>query len=255
MDINIIQPDIIWENKEDNLKQYQTLIEDNNGNKDIIILPEMFTTGFSMEPEKLSEKMNGNTINWMKEISNKYNCAITGSIIIEENNKYYNRMVWIDSNNIFYYDKRHLFRYAGENKRYTAGQNKTIINYKNWKINLMICYDLRFPVWSRNQNDYDILIYVANWPEKRSMAWKTLLQARSIENQCYTIGTNRVGSDPNGNKYSGDSSVFSPLGDLIWQKNNEIVSQTISLDKNLLIDVRNTFPFYLDKDDFDIKNY
>ncbi len=259
MNITIIQPDIIWENKKENLKRYENLIKDKytlvNNKENLIILPEMFTTGFTMSPEKLSENMNGDTIQWMKKISNQYNCAITGSIIIKENNNYYNRMLWVSKDVIEHYDKKHLFRHAEENEHYTAGNDKKIIDFFGYKILLLVCYDLRFPVWSRNQNNYDMIIYVANWPEQRRLAWKRLLQARAIENQCYVIGVNRVGIDNKGNKYSGDSSVFSPNGEKIWQESYKPVISTLELNKDIINNTRDKFPFYLDSDKFEIKNY
>ena len=219
--------------------------------KHLLILPEMFTTGFTMNPKNFAEEIGGITTKWMLRMSEKYNCTIIGSIIAEENGNYYNRLYCIQPNGIVdYYDKKHLFGFAGENKNYTAGKSKQIVEYNGWKINLMICYDLRFPVWAKNTEDYDILLYVANWPEQRSHAWKTLLQARSIENQCYTIGVNRVGKDGKGNNYSGDSSVIGPLGDIIWQNKGYITHRTIILNKAELNNIRTKFPFLKDSDSF-----
>jgi predicted amidohydrolase len=260
MKITIIQPDIIWENKDKNLNRYENIIKDkcislNKIDDHIVVLPEMFTTGFTMNPVGLSEKVGEKTTKWMLKMAETYNCVMVGSIITEENQKYYNRLYWIEPNGIVeWYDKKHLFAFAGENNNYTAGKSKNIVEYNGWRINLMVCYDLRFPVWSRNKNDYDMIIYVANWPEKRRLAWKRLLQARAIENQCYVVGVNRVGTDNNGNKYSGDSSVFSPIGDKIWQQSYKQVFTTIEINKELVDKTRNDFPFYLDSDDFEFKN-
>ena len=197
INVTLIQSDIIWEDKVSNLKNYQNKISQIEST-DLIVLPEMFTTGFSMNPKDISETMSGETIQWMKSNASKMNSAICGSIIIEEDDKYFNRFIWVNPDgSICQYDKKHLFSFAGEDKNYTAGNEKIIIEYKGWKICPLVCYDLRFPVWSRNSEDYDLLIYVANWPTKRKLAWKSLLVARAIENQCYVIGVNRVGKDEN----------------------------------------------------------
>jgi len=205
--VSIIQSDIIWEDRLSNLENYQNKINQIEST-DLIVLPEMFTTGFSMNPKDISETMSGETIQWMKANASKMNSAICGSIIIEEDDKYFNRFIWVNPDgSIHHYDKKHLFSFAGEDKNYTSGNNKLIIEYKGWKICPLICYDLRFPVWSRNSEGYDLLIYVANWPDKRKLAWKTLLTARAIENQCYVIGVNRVGKDTK-NYYSGEIHIL-----------------------------------------------
>jgi omega-amidase len=251
MIITTIQTDIIWENISENLKEYESKIE--KINSDIIILPEMFSTGFTMEPQKVAEEMDGRTVNWMKENSKKINSAICGSIIIKENNNYYNRFIWINPDGTLYkYDKKHLFSFAGEDKNYTSGSSKIIIEYKGWKICPLICYDLRFPVWSRNTEDYDILIYVANWPSKRKHAWKTLLTSRAIENQCYVIGVNRVGFDVNGGFYSGETSVINALGEKMYIKSHNEDVFTTTLDINELIKIRKQLPFLSDRDNFQI---
>ena len=250
MNITTIQSDIIWEDRISNLIKYQEKI-DQIESTDLIILPEMFTTGFSMSPKEISENMDGETIHWMKQNANKTNSAICGSIVIEEYGKYFNRFIWVNPDgSIHHYDKRHLFPF-GENENYTPGNEKIIIEYKGWKICPLICYDLRFPVWSRNSEDYDLLIYVANWPDKRKDAWKSLLKARAIENQCYVIGVNRVGEDPK-NYYSGDSSLINALGETLYINSHieEIYSTTIS--KYDLNKVRLQLPFLNDKDNFKI---
>jgi predicted amidohydrolase len=251
INVTLIQSDIIWEDRISNLKKYQEKINQIEST-DLIILPEMFTTGFSMSPKGISENMNGETIKWMKQNAHKMNSAICGSIIIEEDSKYFNRFIWVNPDgSIHHYDKRHLFSFAGENENYTAGSEKIIIEYKGWKICPLICYDLRFPVWSRNSEDYDLLIYVANWPDKRKSAWKSLLTARAIENQCYVIGVNRVGEDSK-NYYSGDSSLINPLGETLYTNSHieEIYSNTIS--KYDLNKIRTQLPFLNDKDNFKI---
>lgn len=250
--ITIIQPDIVWEDKEANLYQYEQMMAGITGAKHIVSLPEMFSTGFSMAPERLAEPMDGNTVKWMADMAVKHRCILTGSLIIEEDGKYYNRMLWVQPDgNLYVYDKRHLFAYANEEKHYTHGETRLIAQVNGWRINLMVCYDLRFPVWARNQGDeYDVLLYVANWPEPRRLAWKTLLQARAVENMCYVVGVNRVGQDGKNNNYTGDSSVFGPLGETIWQQSNEVACHTVTLEKEVLQKTRNNFPFLNDADTF-----
>ena len=223
----------------------------------IVILPEMFSTGFSMKPEKLAESMEGPSVAWMKKIAAGKKIILTGSLIIEDKGHYYNRLIWMLPNGQYgHYDKRHLFAFARENNHYAAGNQRLIASVNGWKINLMVCYDLRFPVWARQQFDeeknfeYDVLVYVANWPERRNTAWKTLLQARAIENQCYVIGVNRVGEDGNGIYHSGDSMVIDPLGNILYQKAHEEDVFTISVEKESLDEIRQKFPFWKDSDEF-----
>ena len=250
--ITLIQPDIVWEDKIANLAQYEKTISGITGPKHIVALPEMFSTGFSMAPGRLAEPMDGRSVTWMADIALKHRCILTGSLIIEEDGKYYNRMLWVQPDgSIGTYDKRHLFAFAGEDKHYTPGTNRLIAQVNGWRINLQVCYDLRFPVWARNRGDeYDTLLYVANWPEQRSLAWKTLLQARAIENQCYVIGVNRVGKDGKNNNYTGDSSVFGPLGETIWQQSDTPACHTVTLEKEVVQKVRTTLPFLNDADKF-----
>jgi predicted amidohydrolase len=225
----------------------------------VVVLPEMFSTGFSMKPEQLAEKMEGPTIQWMKKIAAEKKIILTGSVIIEEAGAYFNRLLWMLPNGQYgQYDKRHLFAFAGEDQHFAGGTQRLIASVNGWKVNLLVCYDLRFPAWARQQFDrdqgfeYDVLIYVANWPERRSTAWKTLLQARAIENQCYVIGVNRVGKDGNDIYYSGDSMVIDPLGEILYQKAQEEDVFTITLDKEHLQQVREKFPFWKDADSFEI---
>jgi predicted amidohydrolase len=210
-----------------------------------------------MTPEKLAEKMDGFTVQWMKKTASSKKIILTGSIIIEENEAYYNRLLWVLPNGeIGYYDKRHLFAYGSEDQYYSQGNERFIASVNGWKINLMVCYDLRFPVWARQQFhkadgfEYDVLIYVANWPQRRNHAWKTLLQARAIENQCYVIGVNRVGTDGNDLSYSGDSMVADTLGKVLYQKENEEDIFTIGLDKKHLEEMREKLPFWKEADAF-----
>jgi predicted amidohydrolase len=246
MNITTIQTNIIWEDIDSNLKNYQTKID--SIESDLIILPEMFTTGFTMEPKPHAETMDGKTVQWMKQNASKKNLAICGSIIIEEEGKYFNRFIWVNPDgSIYHYDKRHLF--TGEDKNYTPGNEKIIIEYKDWKICPLICYDLRFPVWSRNVEDYDVLIYVANWPKQRKSAWKSLLVSRAIENQCYVIGVNRVGKD-NSSYYSGESSLINALGETLYISSHLEDIYTTTLSKLELNKVRTQLPFLKDKDNF-----
>ncbi len=230
---------------------------------EVIILPEMFSTGFTMNPSAFAEKMDGATIERMRDWSKKKNAIITGSIIIEEEEKYYNRLIWMLPNGTYgFYDKRHLFAFAGENNHYAAGNKRLIASVKGWKINLQICYDLRFPVWARQHPlsapdrtdaEYDVLIYVANWPERRSGAWKSLLTARAIENQCYVIGVNRVGKDGKDIYHNGDSMIINPLGEIIHHVADKEDVFTTTLNKEALTEVRTKFPFLKDSDEFIIR--
>lgn len=250
--VTYIQTNLVWENPSENRAHFEREIAAITDKTDVIILPEMFTTGFAMQPEQLAESMNGNTITWMKDIAKTKNSAICGSIIITENNNFYNRFLFVKPDgDIQYYNKRHLFSLAGEHEHYKNTNEQVIITYKNWRICPMVCYDLRFPVWSRNTQDYDILIYVANWPKPRINAWNTLLKARAIENMSYVVGVNRIGTDPNGNEYSGNSIVLDALGNELspLAENNHSVS-TVTLSKEELQTLRQKFNFLNDKDVF-----
>ncbi|MCG8733294.1 nitrilase family protein [Tenacibaculum finnmarkense] len=256
----LVQSDIVWENPTENRKLFEEKINKISSDIDLIILPEMFTTGFSMKANHLAETMTGDTVNWMKRLSKEKNCAITGSIIIkekafnsEEKELYYNRLLFVHpSGKVDFYDKKHLFTLAGEQKIFTAGTKKSIVNYKGWKICLLICYDLRFPAWARNTDNYDVLLYVASWPSSRIDAWDTLLKARAIENMSYTIGVNRVGTDANGHQYNGNSVGYDMLGNCIDKNNNgEEISLSITLDKEKQTEIRSKFGFLNDKDAFD----
>jgi len=248
----LIQPDIVWEDKQANLQQYDHYMSTVSGRMEVVVLPEMFSTGFSMAPERLAETMEGDTVQWMKERARLYGCIITGSLIIEEDGKYYNRMLWVQPDgNIGHYDKRHLFGYANEDEHYTAGSKRLIVSVKGIRICLLVCYDLRFPVWARNKGaEYDVLLYVANWPERRSLPWKTLLQARAIENMSYVIGVNRVGADGNDIAYSGDSSVFGPLGEVVWQHSGTPACHSVIIDSDEVTAARQQFSFLDDADNF-----
>jgi omega-amidase len=264
--ITIIQTNLHWEDKKANLSMLSKKIESIQEKTEVIILPEMFSTGFTMKPQTLAEDMNGETIQWMKKVAAEKKVILTGSIMIKEDGKFFNRLIWMLPNGKYgVYDKRHLFAYGDEQTHFSAGSKRLIASVKGWKINLQVCYDLRFPVWSRQSTlsfverlgvrpatEYDILIYVANWPERRNHAWKTLLQARAIENQCYVVGVNRVGNDGNEIFHSGDSMVVDPLGEILYCKINEEDIFTYRLQKEKLIDVREKFPFWKDADSFNI---
>ena len=269
LSITTIQTNLHWEDKAANLQMLEQKIDSIKEKTEIVVLPEMFSTGFSMKPELLAETMDGETVQWMKRLAAKKKIIITGSVIIKEGGHYYNRIIWMLPNGEYgVYDKRHLFAYAKEDNYYTGGTKRLIASVKGWKINLLVCYDLRFPVWARqkptpspsqegisdSEVEYDVLIYVANWPERRIHAWKTLLQARAIENQCYVVGVNRVGNDGNNIYYSGESMIIDPMGEVLYTKKDEEDTFTISLDKTYLQTVRDKLPFLKDADDFRIMN-
>ena len=253
MKIALIQTSLIWENPNENRALIQEKINAISQYIDLIVLPEMFTSGFTMNPKHVAETMQGESISWLKEIAKAKNCAITGSLVIEENGNYFNRLVFVFPNGeIQYYDKRHLFTLAGEDKIYTAGNDKLIIDYKGFKICPLICYDLRFPVYSRNVEEYDVLIYVANWPKLRVNAWDILLKARAVENMSYVIGVNRVGFDDNSHEYVGHSQAVDFIGNFLLEpKENEDIF-IVTLDKNQLIETRAKLNFLNDQDKFEI---
>lgn len=258
--VTVIQTNLHWEDKKANMQMLEEKIGNIKERTEVVVLPEMFSTGFSMKPEKLAETMEGETVQWMKRVTAERKIILTGSVIIKENDNYFNRLIWMLPNGQSgIYDKRHRFAFAGEDKHYTAGNKRLIASVKGWKINLQVCYDLRFPVWARQQSqsegpEYDVLIYVANWPERRSLAWKTLLQARAIENQCYVIGVNRVGNDGNKIYHSGDSMIIDPMGEVMYHKKDDEDVFTISLDKEHLKTIREKLPFLKDADHFMIHN-
>jgi len=247
----LIQTDIVWENPSKNRKNLEEKINTISDKIDLIILPEMFTSGFTMQPDNVAETMNGDSITWLRNIAKNKNCAITGSLVITENNKLYNRMVFVfPDGEIQHYDKKHLFTLASEDQIYTSGKEKVIVNYNEWKICLQVCYDLRFPVFSRNIENYDLLIYVASWPKVRTNAWDILLKARAVENLSYTIGVNRIGTDNNNLDYIGHSQIIDELGNFIIEP-TEIEGVFIAdLDKNKMLETRNKLNFLNDKDAF-----
>lgn len=257
--IALIQTSLHWQNASANLLHFSKKINEILEPVDVIVLPEMFTTGFTMKTSGLAEKEGGETIKWMQEIAFTKNAVVTGSLIFQAGKLFYNRLIWMQADGTYFtYDKRHLFRMAGEQNEYSAGSNRLIVPTKGWNICPLICYDLRFPVWSRNsiqdQNyQYDVLIYIANWPEIRSFAWKSLLVARAIENQSYVIGINRVGEDGNGINYSGDSVALNYLGEKMSSlKENADGIEIVTLNYDKLTHFRNQFPAGLDADVFEI---
>lgn len=252
--VSTIQSQLQWEDKIANRKAFTQKIDRLKGTTDLIILPEMFTTGFSMNAEHLAESMDGPTMVWMSEQAAKAEAVVTGSFIAKANGHFYNRLVWMQPDGQYqYYDKRHLFTLAGEEKTYTTGQQKLIVDYRGWKICPQICYDLRFPVWSRNVEGYDLLFYVANFPARRRDAWKALLQARAIENQAYTIGVNIIEYDGKDIYYSGDTSVIDYNGALLYQIAHLEDVFTVELSHQKLVEFRAKMNFLADQDGFEIK--
>jgi len=252
--VTLIQSQLHWENPAANRANFSEKIKAISEKTDLIVLPEMFTTGFTMHASKLSEENDGESVKWMISEATKNNTAITGSLICKEQGNYFNRLYFVFPNGTYKtYDKRHTFTLAGEDQTYTAGQKSVLIEYKNWQIFPLICYDLRFPVWARNTHNYDLLLYVANWPKKRITAWDALLKARAIENMSYCIGVNRVGLDGNGHEYVGHSGVYDVLGNQISTKDFEKeFTQTIVLDKEQLETHRKHLQFLNDRDAFSL---
>jgi predicted amidohydrolase len=252
--VTLIQIGIEWQNIELNLLHFKSLISDIENKTDLIILPEMFTTGFTMNPSAIAEDMNGNGVSAIKEWSSTSGADITGSIIVKEDNRYYNRLIWAKPDGeIFTYDKRHLFRMAGEEKVYSPGNSHLTVNLHGWRIRPFICYDLRFPVWTRNTgNEYDLALFTANWPAARETHWETLLRARAIENQCYIAGVNRTGSDGNSVNYNGKSSVIDFYGNILFQADERKCVQTVELSYDDLLNYRKSFPAWIDADRFDL---
>ncbi len=254
--ISLVQAELYWEDIDKNLEMFSRKISSIDAATNLIILPEMFNTGFTMNAKSCAEEMSGKTIEWLHSTAKEKSSVITGSVIIKEKGKFYNRLIWMNPDGTFQvYDKRHLFRLAEENKTYTPGNKKIITEINGWKICPLICYDLRFPVWSRRtkQEDYDLLIYVANWPERRIHAWRQLLIARAIENQSYVAGVNRVGDDGHKIYHSGYSAAVDFKGEQMSKMNSgEESVETVSLNKEALLEFRKHFAFADDADEFRI---
>ena len=253
--ITLIQSNLVWENPEQNRIHFSEKIERISDAVDVIILPEMFTSGFTMNASSVAESMFGKTVVWMQKLALKKQTAILGSMVISENNVFFNRLLFVHPNGIIEtYDKKHTFTLAGEDKVFSSGQDKLIVTYKGWKICPLICYDLRFPVWARNVEDYDLLIYVANWPKVRVAAWDALLKARAIENMSYCVGVNRVGLDDNNHEYSGHSAVYDVLGNkLDTIPENQEAIEIVTLSKSHIKTYREKLGFLNDKDSFTIR--
>lgn len=248
--VTLVQCELAWEQPQDNRRQIGTIIDGLDSPTDLIVLPEMFTTGFSMNALANSEAPGGATEQWLQQVARRQDCAITGSIAVRDGNKVYNRMLFATPTGIEHYDKRHLFRMAGEDKRYSPGHERVIVPWRDWRINLQVCYDLRFPVFSRNREDYDVLLYVANWPAQRRLHWRQLLVARAIENLACVVGVNRIGADANGLDYSGDSLAIAADGEILLDTRQAIGAAQVILDSAALQTYRGGFPCQLDADRF-----
>jgi omega-amidase len=254
--ITLVQTSLCWENPEANLETLSDKLNSIQETTHLVVLPEMFTTGFSMQPEKFAETMDGTAMQWMRMMAGKKNAVMCGSLMMKDGSVFYNRLIWMRADGTYeYYDKRHLFGLGEEHNHYAAGSKKILPGLKGWKVLPLVCYDLRFPVWSRNnaENPYDLLIYVANWPERRIHAWKTLLEARAIENQCYVAGVNRTGVDGYEMYYPGESSLIDPKGEIFWREANHECIHTCSLSYHHLSHIRSVLPFLKDQDAFEIK--
>ena len=249
--VAIIQADLVWENKPANLALFEARIKEVDNSADLIVLPEMFSTGFSMNAQLLAEEMDGPTVSWLSQMAASSGSTITGSAIIKEEHHFYNRLIWMRPDGSYdTYDKRHLFTFAEEHHSYTAGREHLVVDFMGWKVLPLICYDLRFPVWSRNTQDYDLLLYVANFPEKRRYAWQQLLTARAIENQVYTIGLNRVGTDGKDIAYAGDSTIFDYAGRSLSSSAYIESIQYATLSYEAQQAFRSRFAFLPDRDRF-----
>lgn len=253
MKIALVQTTLAWENPMENRSRLAQKINGFMEDVDLIVLPEMFSSGFTMNPKAVAETMEGETVLWLQHLAKAKNAAITGSLVIEENGNYYNRLIFVfPDGEMKTYDKRHLFTLPGEHQFYTAGKEKLIVEYKGFKICPLVCYDLRFPVFSRNTEDYDLLVYLANWPKVRTNAWDILLKARAVENMCYTIGVNRIGTDANNHDYIGHSQAVDFLGDYVLEPKETEGVFIIELDKEKLLETRKKLAFLQDRDKFEI---
>lgn len=253
--ITLIQTGLYWERSDLNLEMLAAKIQSISEVTDLILLPEMFSTGFSMKPEQFAETTGGTVMQWMKQLAKEKDAVICGSIMMKDEGKFYNRLIWMrpDESHDFY-DKRHLFGLGEEHQHYSKGKQRLIVELKGWRILPLVCYDLRFPVWSRNTEQYDVLLYVASWPERRIHAWKTLLEARAIENQCYVIGVNRVGNDGNGIYHPGESSLIDPKGEILFREEHYECTHTFTLSWHHLNHIRESLPFLKDRDSFEINS-
>lgn len=255
VDIALVQQNIHWENPDLNRQHIAHLLNQMTQKPQLIILPEMFTSGFSMNPQKIAEPHEGLTLRWMQEKASALSSAMVGSLAIQDKDRFYNRLYFVFPSGAYvWYDKRHLFTLAGEHQVYSAGSKPVVVDYLGWKWCLQVCYDLRFPVFSRNTSTYDAIIYVANWPQPRIHAWDALLQARAIENMAYCIGVNRVGVDANGHAYPGHSQAWDALGNAILPKQTQEGIYFVTLEANILQEMRSKFPFLKDQDAFTLND-
>lgn len=254
MKIALIQTDLFWQDASKNRENFDSKIDEIQSEVNLIVLPEMFSTGFTMNASEVAETMQGETIEWMKLKAKQKNAAVTGSVVITENEKFYNRMFFVFPSGEFqYYDKRHSFSLAGEDKVYACGNKKVIVDYLDWKICLQVCYDLRFPVFVRNVENYDLILYVANWPKVRTNAWDALLKARAIENLSYVVGVNRIGNDAHDYEHIGHSQAIDFLGNYILEPQEKNGVFVVELDKNTMYETRKKLDFLSDRDQFEIK--
>ncbi len=248
----VIQTDIVWENPLQNRANIEQKLN-TMPPCDVVVLPEMFTTGFSMRPAQLAEPMSGSSVAWMRDMAQKHGVVVCGSLMIAAEGKFFNRFIWMPpESQPQVYDKRHLFSMSEEPRFFSAGRRRLTITYRSFRIRPIVCYDLRFPVWCRNDDDYDVLLVVANWPEKRALAWKTLLEARAIENQSYVVGVNRVGTDGTGMYHSGESSVVDARGGVLWRQAHEEAIFVFTADRQQLHETRRLLPFLRDRDRFSL---
>jgi predicted amidohydrolase len=248
-----VQQELVWENPAANRDRFQALLDTERLATDIVVLPEMFTTGFSMNAAGNAEPAGGETQAWMQALARSHDCAITGSVVVREGGQIYNRLLFVTPDAVHHYDKRHLFRMAGEHEHYASGSKRVVIAWRGWRVKPEICYDLRFPVFSRNRDDYDLLLYVANWPSPRAHHWRSLLVARAIENRAAVVGVNRVGSDGNGHDYAGDSVAIDMSGELLCDLADRQAVKTVLFDGEALLAYRKRFPFQLDADEFTLQ--
>lgn len=250
LNVSLVQVALAWEDYQKNIDTLEDFLGGMGASADLVVLPEMFTSGFTMNAAANAQTMDGPGVAWMKRKARELDADVTGSMIIREGDQFFNRLIWVKpSGEEFTYDKKHLFRYSGEHQVYTPGDALVTVELKGWKLRPFICYDLRFPLWLRNVNNrYDAAVIVANWPSRRAAHWRALLMARAIENQAYVIGVNRVGSDGNSLEYSGDSTVIGPMGEVLFHSSEESICRSVTLSQQALEDYRNAFPAWMDAD-------
>jgi len=247
----LVQTQLFWANAEANRHQLEAIVRNEGAGHDLVIFPETFTSGFLGDAEADPETMEGVTLDWMRQLAAEFDCVLCGSVAIETSRGRANRFLWVQADgSVQFYDKRHLFSFGGEDRKYVAGQDRKIFHYRGWRICPQVCYDLRFPAWCRNRDDYDLLLFVANWPEPRTPHWTALLKARAIENQCYVIGVNRSGKDPRGLDYAGASAVYDPLGQTVLDLGPGEANATAAISLEEVVATRSRLPFQQDADDF-----